>query len=89
MLSTCLLITAPPGRAEPENDPLWLAYVGTSKAIGVAAPQTLAGMIAKAKAAKAESLDPKGTENPEDGPAAHWAWDLVGDLLRLERGDGV
>ena len=69
------------GRRELDGDPLWAAYERTRDAITEAVPRTLDGMLAKARAAKAEATQPDGTENPENCPAARWAWDLVNDLL--------
>ncbi len=69
------------GRRELDDDPLWAAYARTRDAITDAVPHTLAGMLAKARAAKAEATHPDGTENPDNCPAARWAWDLVNDLL--------
>jgi hypothetical protein len=70
-----------------EDDcPLWLAYERSRDAIGAAVPVTLAGMVAKARAAKAEARNSNGTESPSNCPAENWAWDLVNDLLRLEGG---
>ena len=70
-----------------EDDcPLWQAYERSRDAIHAAVPLTLAGVMAKARAAKAEALNPNGSENPEGTPAETWAWDLVNDLLRLEAG---
>ncbi|HEY8612362.1 MAG TPA: hypothetical protein VIL69_13850 [Roseomonas sp.] len=74
------------GHLEQEDDPLWLAYERTRDAIAAAVPVTLAGMVAKARAAKAEAQNTDGTENPRDCPAGDWAWQLVSDLLRLEGG---
>ena len=66
-----------------EPDPLWDAYERTRDAITEAKPCTLAGMQAKAQAAKAEALTSRtdGTESPEGTPAEAWAWQLVNDLL--------
>ncbi len=71
------------GRLELECDPLWLAYERTRDAISDAKPQTMAGMLAKARAAIAEARRLDGTEEPEGTPAATWAFDLANDLLRL------
>jgi hypothetical protein len=70
--------------AEFENDPLWLAYRRTCDAICEAKPQTMAAVLAKARAAKADAAQMDGSEAPADGPAARWAWDLVNDLIRLD-----
>lgn len=67
-----------------EDDPFWAAYNDTKDVIRAAKPQTLAGMVAKAQAAKMEAattLD--GDEDYSSCPAGDWAWDLVNDLLRL------
>ena len=69
-----------------DNDPAWAAYAASRDAIHDAQPQTLAGMRAKALAAKAEALRPDGTEDPDGTAAAFWSWDLVNDLLRLTGG---
>lgn len=66
--------------------PAWQAYEVSRDAIHDARPVTLAGMRAKALAAKAEALSPDGTENPGNCPAETWSWDLVNDLLRLTGG---
>ena len=68
-----------------EDDcPLWQVYERSRNAINAAVPVTLAGMVAKARAAKAEARNLDGTESPNGCPAETWAWDLVNDLLRLE-----
>ena len=69
-----------------DNDPAWAAYAASRDAIHDARPITLAGMRAKALAAKAEALRPDGTEDPDGTAAANWSWDLVNDLLRLTGG---
>jgi hypothetical protein len=69
-----------------DNDPTWVAYRGSCDAIHAARPQTLAGMRAKALAAKAEARTPEGSEAPDNCPAETWSWDLVNDLLRLTGG---
>ena len=69
------------GEVLTEQDPRWHAYARTLDAISDARPQTLAGLVAKAKATKAEATRPDGAVEPED--AADWAWDLVEDLIRL------
>lgn len=71
-----------------DDDPRWTAYERTRDMIDAAAPQTLAGMVAKARAAKAEALNLDGTESPEGSPAESWAWDLLNDLLQIT-GRGV
>jgi hypothetical protein len=67
-----------------EDCPRWLDYERSRDAIHAVVPVTLAGMVAKARAAKIEARNVNGTENPEGSPAETWAWDLVNDLLRLE-----
>lgn len=69
-----------------EECPVWQAYAASRDAIDAAKPQTLAGMRAKALAAKAEACRPDGTEEPGNCPAENWSWDLVNDLLRLTGG---
>ena len=71
-----------------DDDPFWLAYQQTRNFISAAKPKALAGMLAKARAAKAEALCPDGSEKPENTPGQRWAWDLVGDLLAGKAGDG-
>ncbi len=68
---------------DSDDDPLWPAYERTREAIEIAKPQTLAGILAKARVAKAEASMLAGPENPHGSPAADWAWDLVNDLLRV------
>ena len=62
-------------------DPLWDAYKRTRDAIYDAKPRTLEGMLAKARAAKAEAMLLNGGEDPAGSPAEQWAWQLVNDLL--------
>ncbi|MFT8246611.1 hypothetical protein [Roseomonas sp. BN140053] len=69
--------------SEPDDGPTWQAYERSCEAINAAVPQTLAGMIAKAQAAKVEQLGIGYTTNPEGTLAAPWSWDLLHDLLRL------
>jgi hypothetical protein len=66
--------------------PAWQAYEVSRDTIGDAKPQTLAGMRAKALAAKVEALNPDGSEQPCSTMAETWSWDLVNDLLRLTGG---
>lgn len=73
------------GPSEAE-EAAWDAYAASRDAIDDARPVTLAGMRAKALAAKAEARGPDGSESPGNGPAENWAWDLVNDLLRLTGG---
>jgi len=76
------------GRLEAKDDPLWHIYKKTMDAITAAEPQTIEGMLAKARAAKAEAKVLDGGEMPEGCVAGTWAWDLVNDLLRLYGGSG-
>jgi hypothetical protein len=69
-----------------EDCPRWLDYERSRDAIHAAVPVTMAGVVAKARAAKIEARNVDGTENPDGCPAETWAWDLVNDLLRLEGG---
>ena len=71
------------GKLAYEKDPLWSAYVATCDAIAAARPKTLAGVVAKARAAKAEAVGADGEEDPHATIGMHWAWDLVNDLIRL------
>jgi hypothetical protein len=71
------------GNLEPKDNLLWRAYCRTWDAIRDAKPQTIEGIIAKARAAKAEAQDPDGTEDPEYEAAADWSWHVVNDLLRV------
>ena len=66
-----------------DQDPLWIAYERTRDAISAAKPRSLEGMLAKARAAKAEaaSVYAEGREDPAGTPAEAWAWDLLNDLL--------
>jgi hypothetical protein len=73
--------------SDADDGPLWNAYAASRDAIHDAKPQTLAGMVAKARAAKAEATTLDGEERPEHGPAETWAWDLVNDLVRLHGGE--
>ena len=62
----------------------WQAYERNRIAISAAVPMTMAGIVAKALAARAEAQD---SEGPVHGTVAElWAWDLVNDLARLEGG---
>ena len=74
------------GPEDEEGGPIWDAYEHSAETIHNAKPLTMAGLIAKAKAARAEALKQDGSESPENTLAANWAWDLVNDLLRLEGG---
>ena len=66
-----------------EDEPEWLAYRASLEAISGAKPQTMAGLVAKAHAAKGEARNPDGTESFDLYPVCDWTWDLADDLLRL------
>lgn len=68
---------------EEEDGPAWRAYERNRDAISAAKPQTLAGMIAKARAAKLEATFWEQSENVHGTMGEPWAWDLVNSLLRL------
>lgn len=72
-------------RADWDDDACpWRArYDAALDIIGEAEPQTLAGWLAKAEAARIESLDLAGEESPEDTLSAQWAWSLMHDMRRL------
>jgi hypothetical protein len=73
--------------AEPDDmeddDPVWLAYDHTRDAITASRPLTMAGIVAKAKAARFEGRHLDGTVGTPSSTADHWAWDITSDLLRL------
>jgi hypothetical protein len=68
-----------------DDDPLWQACEQTEAAIDVLPPQTIAGVVAKAKVARAEAREgsPEGGQLWDGGAAVPWARDVVNDLLRL------
>lgn len=68
---------------EAEDGPAWRAYEDNRDAISAAMPQTLAGMVAKARAAKLEATFWDSSENIDGTMGQPWAWDLVNSLLRL------
>ena len=68
---------------EEEDGPAWRAYEENRDAISAITPQTLAGMIAKARAAKLEAGFWDRYENIHGTMAEPWAWDLVNSLLQL------
>lgn len=68
---------------EEEDGPAWQAYERNRDAISAASPKTLAGMIAKARAAKLEATFWDTSENVHGTMGEPWAWDLVNSLLRL------
>jgi hypothetical protein len=46
-------------------------------------------VLAKARAAKAQAQHPNGREDPSAGMGQDWAWDIVNDLLRINRERGI
>jgi hypothetical protein len=72
---------------DPATDPLWQAYMAAENAIDEARPKSLAGLMAKARAAVEEATTPSGSIMT-NGTTEAWSWDLVNDLLRLA-GDKV
>jgi hypothetical protein len=68
---------------DSDEDPNWPAYEQSFRAISATQPKTLEGMMAKARAAKAEARRPNGTEEPAGSMGEVWAWDLVNDLIAL------
>jgi hypothetical protein len=68
---------------DQEDGPAWEAYVASRDAISQRRPATLAGMIAKARAAKREATLLDGSVVTPGSMAEAWAWDLVDDLLGL------
>jgi hypothetical protein len=66
-----------------DDNPLWPVYEATRDALDEAKPMTLAGLVAKARAAKVEAWSPTGHENYAGGRPREWSWDLVNDLLRI------
>ena len=80
---------SPCGRCGPT--PLWDAYTATLDTITAAKPQTIAGMVAIARAAMAEARYEGNLEDDRTYHSVdeHLAWNLVDDLLRLHGGLGV
>ena len=71
---------------EAEDDPgdaLWAAYSLTRDFITESKPQTLAGVLAKARAARHEAVDRDGDECWPGSMGEAWAFDIVNDLLRV------
>jgi hypothetical protein len=70
---------------DDDDGPTWQAYDRSRDAITAFRPETIEGMLAKARAAKAEARRADGSEMEDGGgtPAEGWAWDLVNDLLRI------
>jgi len=76
------------GDLEPGDNLLWLAYLRTLDAVTAAVPKTLDGIVAKARAAKAEAWRPEErSEDPSVGMTPRWAWDIVNALVQLHGGD--
>lgn len=69
----------------PDEDPRWDAYDAARDAISDARPLTIAGVLAKARAAMLDATDAEGFETADSGGAMfdEWAGDIVRDLLRL------
>ena len=59
---------------EEEDGPAWQAYERNRDAISAASPQTLAGMTAKARAAKLEATFWDRSENVHGTMGEPWAW---------------
>ena len=78
-----LLIVLNAGLGLPDDSPLGEAYNAAVETIAAFVPTTLAGVIMKARAAKAEARAGNHGEKPGDGWAPDWAWDVVCDLIRL------
>jgi hypothetical protein len=78
-----LSVLARPAPRDSDDDPNWPPYERSREAITAARAKTLDGLLAKARAAKAEARQPGGREEPAGTPAEDWAWDLVNDLLAL------
>jgi hypothetical protein len=71
-----------------DENPHWEPYLATENAISEAEPVTMAGVIAKAKAAIHEATCLRtGDQDWGDCTAAEWAADIVYDLLRLHGED--
>ena len=70
-----------------DDDPAWHQYERTGETISDAEPLTVAGMAAKAWAAKFEAIQPDGIERPHGQPE-RWAWELVHDAIRINAGAG-
>jgi hypothetical protein len=72
----------PNKRDDSENCPLWAAYCRTADFIAAAEPQTMAGVLAKARIATHEAMS-DGDPSEFSFTCHAWAWDLLWDLLRL------
>jgi len=68
---------------DPRDDnPFWEPYIAACRAISAMQPNTMAGIVAKARAAVEDGhgLCPDG-DFPSDG--MKWAWDVVQALVRM------
>lgn len=72
-----------PGADCEDGNPLWVAYTESRDAISDAEPATMAGILAKCRAAKYEARGLAPEDDPEGSMAATWAWDIMNDLLFL------
>ena len=80
-------VNLPANDDETNDSPIWRAYYQSCHAISDAEPRTMAGLLAVARAAKAEARQPNGQmENGENGCAAAWSWTVLNGLLRIENG---
>jgi hypothetical protein len=68
------------GKLCDDDDPLWKAYSENRDIISDAEPQTMEGILAKARAAVVENA---GDEQCFTGMDQQWSWDIVKDVLRL------
>jgi hypothetical protein len=66
-----------------ETERLWAAYEATRDLISDAVPLTMAGVLAKARAAAGEARGLYGQEQWGGSMGEGWAYDIVKDLLRL------
>ena len=73
----------PESTLDMKDDPLFRAYGESCDLIRAARPKTLAGIVAKAKAAVAEDPALADPEYTSHGPAETWSFDVVNDLIRL------
>jgi hypothetical protein len=71
------------GESTTEDPDARAAYEKTRDLIGDAEPQTMAGILAKCRAARDEATDGGYDEEWEGSMGAVWAIDVVNDLLRL------
>ena len=82
-IANCQALEACP--LDPDESSHWAAYLSSNDAISHARPTSLAGLVAKARAAKREALQ-NGREDITNGSALVWGWHLVNDLIRLDEG---